>query len=84
MYQMIKINFMITNRKKSISHSTVVLQHLSIPSAYLLSKVILVLYMAILLHIYETTLFHHFIVAVKHSCNIIHVILITMQVYTMC
>ena len=65
--------------KKSISHSTVVL-----PSAYLLSKVILVLYMAILLHIYETTLFHHFIMAVKHSCNIIHVILITMQVYTMC
>ena len=33
MYQMIKINFMITNSKKSISHSTVVLQHLSLPSA---------------------------------------------------
>ena len=83
MYQMIKINFMITNRKKSISHSTVVLQHLSIPSAYLLSKVIL--YVAILLHIHETTLgFHYFIMAANHSCNIIHVILIAMQVHTMC
>ena len=76
MYQIIKIYF---NRKKSISHSIVVLQQLSLSSAYLLSEVIL--YIAIPLnHIRETTLpFQHFIMAANHSCNFIHVILIIIR-----